>query len=45
MDWDKFPKLYDHNRIKKDIHNVNTITYKLGPALIRTTNYRLEIAK
>ena len=31
--------------MKKVIQNTDTITYKLGPALIKITNYRLKVAK
>lgn len=42
---DQFNELYDPDYIEKDIRNIDIIARKLGPALIRATNYKLEIAK
>lgn len=42
---DQFNKLYNSNWIKKVIQNVDAITYKLRPALIKVTNQKLNIVK
>ena len=31
--------------MEKDIQNADTVVCKLGPALIRVTNHRLEVAR
>lgn len=43
MDWNQFNQLYDFNWIDKSIKKANTVTSKLGLALIRATNHRLEV--
>lgn len=43
MDQNQFNQLYDFNQIDKSIKKANTITSKLGPALIRATNHKLEV--
>ncbi len=45
IDWDQFNQLYDPDWIEKDIKNADTVVCKLGPALIRITNQRLEVAR
>ena len=41
---DQFNQLYDLDRIDKNIKNADAIAYKLGPALTKSINYKLEIA-
>ena len=45
IDWDQFNQLYDADWFNKGIRNANAVARKLGPALIKATNLRLEIAK
>ena len=45
INWDQFNQLYDLDWMEKDTRNVDAIAYKLGPALIRATNHRLENVK
>lgn len=45
IDWDQFNELYDPKWIKKDIRNADVVAYKLGLALTKVTNQRLEIAR
>ena len=45
IDWDQFSQLYDLEWIEIDIKNINAIACKLGPALTRAINDRLEVAK
>ena len=45
IDWDQFNQLYDLNWMKKGIKNVDAVARKLGPALTRAINDRLEAAK
>lgn len=42
---DQFNQLYNPNKIKKGIKNVNTVAYKLKFALTKVINQGLEIAK
>ena len=45
IDWDQFNQLYDVDWFNKGIRNEDAVAHKLGPALIKATNLRLEIAK
>ena len=45
IDWDQFNQLYDPNWMKKGIKNANAVVRKLGLALTRVNNKKLEIAK
>ncbi len=45
IDWDQFNQLYDPDWMEKSITNTDAIAHKLGPALTRATNQRLEIAR
>ena len=45
IDWDQFNQLYDPDWMEKDIQNVNVVARKLEPALIKVTNYRLEVVR
>ena len=42
---DQFNYLYDLDWIKKDVRNVDVVAYKLGSALTRATNDKLEVAR
>ena len=44
-DCNQFNQLYDLNWIEKGIKNINTVVRKLGPALTRAPNYRLEVTR
>ena len=45
IDWDQFNQLYDADWFNKGIRNADAVARKLGPALIKATNLRLEVAK
>ena len=45
IDWDQFYQLYDPDWKEKDVQNIDVITRKLRPALIKTTNHRLEVVR
>ena len=44
IDWDQFNQLYDPDWMDKGIKNADAVSHKLGPALTRATNNRLEVA-
>ena len=43
--WDQFKPLYDYNWIEKGIRTVDVVARKLGLALTRATNQRLEVVR
>ena len=45
IDWDQFNQLYDADWFNKGIRNADAVARKLGPASIKATNLRLEVAK
>ena len=45
IDWDQFNQLYDADWFNKSIRNADAVARKLGPASIKATNLRLEVAK
>ena len=45
INWDQFNQLDDLDWIKKGIKNADAVAYKLGPALTKATNERLEVAR
>ncbi len=45
INWNQFNQLYYLYWIEKGINNADAITRKLGLALTRATNQRLEVAK
>ena len=45
IDWDQFNQLYNADWFNKGIRNADVVACKLGPASIKATNLRLEIAK
>ena len=45
IDWDQFNQLYDADWFNKGIRNADAVARKLGPASIKVTNLRLEVAK
>ena len=45
IDWDQFNQLYNPDWIEKSIRNVDVFACKLGPALIRATNQKLEVTR
>ena len=45
IDWDQFNQLYDADWFNKGIRNADAVARKLGPALIKVTNLKLEVAK
>ena len=45
IDWDQFNQLYDADWFNKGIRNADAVAHKLGPAPIKATNLRLEVAK
>ena len=45
IDWDQFNQLYDTDWFNKGIRNADAVARKLGPASIKATNLRLEVAK
>ena len=45
IDWNQFNQLYDPDLFNKGIRNADAVACKLGPASIKVTNLRLEIAK
>ena len=45
IDWNYFNQLYDLDWIEKVIKNTDLVARKLGPALTRATNERVEVAK
>ncbi len=45
IDWDQFNQLYDPDLMEKGIRNADAVARKLGPALTRATNQRLEITR
>ena len=45
IDWDQFNQLYDADWFNKGIWNADVVVRKLGPASIKVTNLRLEVAK
>ena len=45
IDWDQFNQLYDSDWLSKGIWNAETVVRKLGPALMKATNLRLEEAR
>ena len=45
INWDQFNQLYDADWFNKDIRNADAVARKLGPASIKATNLRLEVAK
>lgn len=44
IDWDWFHQLYNLYWINKGIRNAKAIACKVGPALRKTTDHRLEVA-
>lgn len=44
-DWDELNQLYDPDWMTKDVGNTNTIARKLGPALRKVTNQKLEVVR
>lgn len=45
IDQNLFNQLYDLNYIEKDIRSAYTVVCKLRPALTRTTNHKLKVAR
>ena len=45
IDWNQFNQLYNADWFNKGIRNADAVACKLGPALIKVTNLRLEVAK
>ena len=45
IDWNQFNQLYNLDWMEKSIQNADVVTCKLGPALIRAINHKLEVAK
>ncbi len=45
INWDQYNQLYDPDWIEKGIKNVDAVAYKLGLALPRAINQRLEVAR
>ena len=45
IDWDQFNQLYDADQFNKGIRNADAVARKLGPALIKATNLRFEVAQ
>ncbi len=45
IDWDQLNQSYIPNWMKKNIQNIDVVARKLGPALIRTINQKLEVVK
>ncbi len=45
IDWDQFNQLYDPDWMEKGIRNADAVVRKLGPALTRAINQRLEVAR
>ena len=44
IDWDQFNQLYNPDWMDKGIKNADTVACKLGPALTKAINHKLEIA-
>ena len=45
IDRDQFNQLYNPNQIEKGVQNIDAVACKLGLALTRANNHRLEIAR
>ncbi len=45
IDYNQFNQLYNLDWIEKGIRNADAVACKLGPALIRATNQKLEVAR
>lgn len=45
INWDQFNQLYNLNQIEKGTKNRDVVTRKLGLALTRVINHRLEVVR